>query len=369
MMTVVNDTHHFAIDGLTIENVGSGEAFLSNSSAKRQAMSNDGVPGRMRHGWKTYNDGGSVLLGSQTTGDRHPTPGADSDAFSGITAFEGDTIDDGQGQSWVADSNGDFVKQFAGHLSTVTTAVGATLGSLETFTVSASDSGNARLQVYAAGITDLYDGTGTNLRMQFPASGDIECYRDVDLNSNDLKDVNSIAVADGGGIVGTDDVVQIYESDGATLGELRAGTFLAGSSVLVQIDANGAGSGQAVVKCGTSSVAYTELSRYGLNLGSTTISFAAGPAHTATRDIYVGRKAANQLAISTDAGKNTGASVWAGHYVMQERSSDPANPDAGESVIWQSDGTGSGDDGDWMVKITDSGGTTKTTTLIDFSAI
>jgi streptogramin lyase len=52
---------------------------------------------------------------------------------------------------------------------------------------------------------------------------------------------------------------------------------------------------------------------------------------------------------------------------LRQQSSDPADPPAGESVQWQSDGTGSGDDGDVMVKITDSGGTTKTITLVDFS--
>lgn len=50
-----------------------------------------------------------------------------------------------------------------------------------------------------------------------------------------------------------------------------------------------------------------------------------------------------------------------------ELSADPANPGEGKSVIWQSDGTGAGDDGDIMVKIT-AGGVTKTITLIDFSA-
>ena len=53
---------------------------------------------------------------------------------------------------------------------------------------------------------------------------------------------------------------------------------------------------------------------------------------------------------------------------LRERNSDPDDPDEGESVMWQSDGTGSGDDGDIMFKIT-AGGSTKTTTLIDFSAI
>ena len=37
-------------------------------------------------------------------------------------------------------------------------------------------------------------------------------------------------------------------------------------------------------------------------------------------------------------------------------------------AMWMSDGTGSGDDGDLMVKIT-AGGVTKTATLIDFSAV
>lgn len=53
---------------------------------------------------------------------------------------------------------------------------------------------------------------------------------------------------------------------------------------------------------------------------------------------------------------------------MTERSADPDDPPEGQTVIWQSDGTGSGDDGDIMVKIT-AGGSTKTTTLLDFSAL
>lgn len=52
---------------------------------------------------------------------------------------------------------------------------------------------------------------------------------------------------------------------------------------------------------------------------------------------------------------------------LREKSADPGDPAEGESVVWQSDGTGSGDDGDIMVKIT-AGGVTKTVTLIDFSA-
>lgn len=53
---------------------------------------------------------------------------------------------------------------------------------------------------------------------------------------------------------------------------------------------------------------------------------------------------------------------------LKEQATDPANPAEGKSVIWQSDGTGAGDDGDIMIKIT-AGGVTKTSTLVDFSAI
>ncbi len=47
-------------------------------------------------------------------------------------------------------------------------------------------------------------------------------------------------------------------------------------------------------------------------------------------------------------------------------SSDPADPPAGYSVQWVSDGTGSGDAGDVMMKI-NVGGTVKIITLVDFS--
>ena len=57
-----------------------------------------------------------------------------------------------------------------------------------------------------------------------------------------------------------------------------------------------------------------------------------------------------------------------GALTQTELSADPADPAEGKSVQWQSDGTGSGDDGDIMMKIT-AGGVTKTATLVDFSAL
>lgn len=56
-----------------------------------------------------------------------------------------------------------------------------------------------------------------------------------------------------------------------------------------------------------------------------------------------------------------------GDYIQESLSSDPSDPADGSSVQWISDGTESGDVGDVMMKIT-VGVTTKTITLIDFSA-
>lgn len=58
----------------------------------------------------------------------------------------------------------------------------------------------------------------------------------------------------------------------------------------------------------------------------------------------------------------------AGPISARALSSDPSNPAANQFVLWQSDGTGSGADGDILIKVTDSNGTTKTVTLVDFSA-
>jgi len=57
-----------------------------------------------------------------------------------------------------------------------------------------------------------------------------------------------------------------------------------------------------------------------------------------------------------------------GAITTNELSADPSDPAEGSNVQWQSDGTGSGDDGDILMKIT-AGGVTKTTTLVDFSAL
>jgi len=62
-----------------------------------------------------------------------------------------------------------------------------------------------------------------------------------------------------------------------------------------------------------------------------------------------------------------GSTKLEGPLILSERAYDPDNPSEGNSVIWMSNGDGSGDDGDIMIKIT-AGGVTKTATLVDFSA-
>jgi hypothetical protein len=57
-----------------------------------------------------------------------------------------------------------------------------------------------------------------------------------------------------------------------------------------------------------------------------------------------------------------------GALTLRELSSDPDDPDEGAFVIWMSDGSDTGDAGDILIKVTSSS-TTKTITLVDFSAV
>lgn len=100
-------------------------------------------------------------------------------------------------------------------------------------------------------------------------------------------------------------------------------------------------------------------------------SFPGGP--PASSRIQFATEQAVRMTIEDDGkvgiGTNTPASELHvnGALTLTEKSSDPSDPAEGNSVLWMSDGTGSGDDGDIMMKIT-AGGVTKTITLVDFSA-
>jgi hypothetical protein len=53
--------------------------------------------------------------------------------------------------------------------------------------------------------------------------------------------------------------------------------------------------------------------------------------------------------------------------IFAELSANPTRPGAGKTIIWMSDGTGEGDDGDLMIAAS-AGGVTRIDTLWDFSA-
>lgn len=56
-----------------------------------------------------------------------------------------------------------------------------------------------------------------------------------------------------------------------------------------------------------------------------------------------------------------------GAITLNERTSEPADPADGRTVIWHSNGTGFGDDGDLCIKV-NVGGTVKSAVLFDYSA-
>jgi hypothetical protein len=94
----------------------------------------------------------------------------------------------------------------------------------------------------------------------------------------------------------------------------------------------------------------------------------AGSASEARTNLGLGTMATqNANAVAITGGSIAVASFQPDLLRLRPLSSDPSDPDDGHSVMWLSDGTGSGDAGDLMVKIK-IGATTKTITLIDWSA-
>ena len=103
-------------------------------------------------------------------------------------------------------------------------------------------------------------------------------------------------------------------------------------------------------------------------VGATLINAASGRS--------IGFRIGNGTVLHVSSNRNVGIGTTApdtklhvaGAMTQEPLSSDPADPDAGNSVQWVSDGTGSGSAGDVMMKI-NVGGTTKTVTLVDFSTL
>lgn len=80
-----------------------------------------------------------------------------------------------------------------------------------------------------------------------------------------------------------------------------------------------------------------------------------------------GAIAQNQLTIKTFSFLDVQMPLVA-QTVGMKKGDEPADPQNGQSAMWQSNGNGQGDAGDIMIKITE-GDVTKTATLVDFSAI
>ncbi len=122
----------------------------------------------------------------------------------------------------------------------------------------------------------------------------------------------------------------------------------------------------------------SDASIYSSRTGGSTIRIEGGSSSgyiktTTNHPLSFGTNNANDLLYIATTG-NVGIGITPdtrldvnGAITQRELSADPTDPAEGSSVTWQSDGTGGGDDGDIMMKIT-AGGVTKTITLIDFSA-
>jgi len=80
-----------------------------------------------------------------------------------------------------------------------------------------------------------------------------------------------------------------------------------------------------------------------------------------------GSNADREIDVGSEDVTTTGM-LTQGTLVGIERDTDPTDPAEGRWVIWMSDGTGAGDDGDLMIKLT-AGGVTKTGTLADHSTL
>ena len=117
-------------------------------------------------------------------------------------------------------------------------------------------------------------------------------------------------------------------------------------------------------------------SGYGIRTGgnyNTLIGYKAGDNITTGSYNFVVGYDQDADSATADYQMNLGGCIFGeldeGGFGGKELSSDPTDPPNGSWRIWQSDGTDSGDDGDIMIKITDSGGTTKTATLVDYSTL
>jgi hypothetical protein len=101
---------------------------------------------------------------------------------------------------------------------------------------------------------------------------------------------------------------------------------------------------------------------------ATIVPFAVRGAASQSGNLTEWQTNVGGILASVDSGGNiwSSASLQGQQLELLERSSDPTQPAEGWAVIWMSDGTGKGDDGDVMVA-SKAGGTTNYGTLFDHS--
>lgn len=181
------------------------------------------------------------------------------------------------------------------------------------------------------------------------------------------------------GVVAPDDPTISVEDDTLTVnGDIDTqgsivltGTLTAAGDIstsgdldVVNVNASGTVTAGGDISSGGSITATGDISGDDFNASG---SITSGGDITATGDIQ-----ANSITVSGDGnvgGKiSTDGCVEAGCLALDDQTSNPTLSGTGKSAIWQSDGTGSGDDGDLMVSIFDSLGGSITRTLVDFDS-
>jgi len=236
---------------------------------------------------------------------------------------------------------------------------GGEVTSLATMTVSHEGTSDDEAGQVVLAINDGNDGDSPTDTILLTSDGQLSVV------SNSLTDGASVSGKSGGGTLAI---------NGASQRGYGVMGIVLGSSLTSSYGGNYNRTGGAFFASNTNSAAYTPVGVYAEvdGTGGSTTSFAfRGDASGATTDygFYITSEDINYVSGSLGVGTtdpDTKLDVN-GAMTGRELSVDPSNPDEGSFALWMSDGTGSGDDGDIMVKIT-AGGSTKTITLVDFSA-
>lgn len=141
----------------------------------------------------------------------------------------------------------------------------------------------------------------------------------------------------------------------------------------IQLDKDNDQSGETfTVKMGSGTVLLQVDTTGVLSVNNGSAKLQAGEVSLGANDGLTFNDTTNVFSLKADgsarAGHLDGGVLSAGSWLeLLERSADPTQPAEGETVIWMSDGTGKGDDGDVLIAGT-AGGTTKWDTLFDHSA-